>query len=135
MVDLTGIFEALIALVSSVVTVFLIPWLKTKLTNEQLNKAHSIVQIGVFAAEKLYGAGKGDQKFKYVEDLLAAKKIKLDTMTLKAMVDAEVKKLEMVDPNKAFDVLDKVIDLEEPIDEEEEEEEEEEQPEVMNNGA
>lgn len=131
MVDLTGIFEALIALVSSVVTVFLIPWLKTKLNNEQLNKAHSIVQIGVFAAEKLYGAGNGDKKLAYVEDLLKAKKIKLDTMTLKAMVDAEVKKLEMVDPNKAFDVLDKVIDLEEPIDEEEEEE----QPEVMNNGA
>ena len=129
MVDLTGIFEALIALVSSVVTVFLIPWLKTKLNNEQLNKAHSIVQIGVFAAEKLYGAGKGDQKFKYVEDLLAAKKIKLDTMTLKAMVDAEVKKLEMVDPNKAFDVLDAMI-VDEP-----EEEDEEDQPEVMNNGA
>jgi len=129
MVDLTGIFEALIALVSSVVTVFLIPWLKTKLNNEQLNKAHSIVQIGVFAAEKLYGAGRGDQKFKYVEDLLAAKKIKLDTMTLKAMIEAEVKKLDMVDPNKAFDVLDKKI-LDEP-----EEEEEEEQPEVMNSGA
>ena len=129
MVDLTGIFEALIALVSSVVTVFLIPWLKTKLNNEQLNKAHSIVQIGVFAAEKLYGAGNGDKKLAYVEDLLKAKKIKLDTMTLKAMVDAEVKKLEMVDPNKAFDVLDKKI-LDEP-----EEEEEEDQPEVMNNGA
>lgn len=129
MVDLTGIFEALIALVSSVVTVFLIPWLKTKLTNEQLNKAHSIVQIGVFAAEKLYGAGNGDKKLAYVENLLKAKKIKLDTMTLKAMVDAEVKKLEMVDPNKAFDVLDKKI-LDEP-----EEDEEEDQPEVMNNGA
>ena len=134
MVDLTGIFEALIALVSSVVTVFLIPWLKTKLNNEQLNKAHSIVQIGVFAAEKLYGAGKGDQKFKYVEDLLAAKKIKLDTMTLKAMVDAEVKKLEMVDPNKAFDVLDKAILLEEDEDPEDEDETAE-NMEVVDNGA
>jgi hypothetical protein len=128
MVDLTGIFEALIALVSSVVTVFLIPWLKTKLTNEQLNKAHGIIQIGVFAAEKLYGAGKGDQKFKYVEDLLKAKKIKLDTMTLKAMIEAEVKKLDMVDPNKSFDVLDKKI-VDDP-----EEEEEEDQPDVVNDG-
>lgn len=127
MVDLTGIFEALIALVSSVVTVFLIPWLKTKLTNEQLNKAHSIIQIGVFAAEKLYGAGNGDKKLAYVEDLLKAKKIKLDTKTLKAMVDAEVKKMEMVDPNKAFDVLDDMI-VDDP------EEEEDDQPEVVKDG-
>lgn len=129
MVDLTQIFEALIALVSSVVTVFLIPWLKTKLTNEQLNKAHSIIQIGVFAAEKLYGAGNGDKKLAYVEDLLKAKKIKLDTKTLKAMVDAEVKKMELVDPDKAFDVIDAMI-VDDP-----EEEEEEDQPEVINDGA
>ena len=127
MVDLTGIFEALIALVSSVVTAFLIPWLKTKLTNEQLNKAHSIIQIGVFAAEKLYGAGNGDKKLAYVEELLKAKKIKLDTKTLKAMVDAEVKKMEMVDPKKAFDVLDAMI-VDDP------EEEEDDQPEVVNDG-
>ena len=132
MVDLTPIFEALIALVGTVITVFLIPWLKTKLTNEQLSKARAVVQIGVFAAEKAYGAGNGDKKLKYVEDLLATKKIKLDTTTLKAMVDAEVKKLELVDPDKAFDVLDKKI-LDEP--EEEEEEEEDEQPEVIDNGA
>ncbi len=132
MVDLTGIFEALIALVSSIVTVFLIPWLKTKLTNEQLNKAHSIVQIGVFAAEKLYGAGRGAEKFAYVEELLSAKKIKLDTKTLTAMIEAEVKKLDMVDPNKAFDVLDAMI-----VDEGEEEEEDEtaENMEVVDNGA
>lgn len=131
MVDLTPIFEALIALVGTVITVFLIPWLKTKLTNEQLSKAQAVVQIGVFAAEKAYGAGNGDKKLKYVEDLLAQKKIKLDTTTLKAMVDAEVKKMEFVDPDRAFDVLDKVIELEEPL----EDEEEEDRPEVINNGA
>ncbi|MBR1979716.1 phage holin, LLH family [Candidatus Proelusimicrobium excrementi] len=132
MVDLTNIFEALIALVSSVVTVFLIPWLKTKLNNEQLSKAHSIVQIGVFAAEKLYGAGRGAEKFAYVEELLAAKKIKLDTKTLTAMIEAEVKKLDMVVPNKAFDVHDAMI-VDEP--EEEEEDETAENMEVVDNGA
>lgn len=134
MVDLTGIFEALIALVSSVVTVFLIPWLKTKLTNEQLSKAHSVVQIGVFAAEKLYGAGRGAEKFAYVEELLAAKKIKLDTKTLTAMIEAEVKKMELVDPDKAFDVLDKAILFEEDEDPEDEDETAE-NMEVVNNGA
>lgn len=131
MVDLTPIFEALIALAGTLVTVFLIPWLKTKLTNEQLSKAQAVVQIGVFAAEKAYGAGNGDLKLKYVEELLAAKKIRLDTATLKAMVDAEVKKLELVDPESAFKIMDAI-----PIEEEEEEEDETAENEgVVVNGA
>ena len=131
MVDLTPILEALIALAASAITVFLIPWMKTKMTNEQLSKAQAIVQIGVFAAEKAYGAGNGDQKLKYVEDLLAAKKIKLDMKTLKAMVDAEVKKLELVDPESAFKIMDAI-----PIEEEEEEEEDTAENEgVVMNGA
>lgn len=131
MLDLTPILEALIALAASAITVFLIPWMKSKMTNEQLSKAQAVVQIGVFAAEKAYGAGNGDKKLKYVEDLLATKKIKLDTTTLKAMVDAEVKKMEIVDPDKAFDVLDALI-VDEP---EEEEDETAENMEVVNDGA
>lgn len=134
MVDLTPILEALIALVGAAITVFLIPWLKTKMTNEQFAKVQAFVQTGVFAAEKLYGAGNGDKKLKYVEDFLQTKKIKLDTKTLKAMVDAEVKKLELVDPDSAFKAMDNVL-FDDVEDEEEEEDDTAKKTEVMNNGA
>lgn len=98
MIDFTQLAEAVIALIFTAITAFLIPWLKQKYGNEALEKTKSWVQIAVYAAEKMYGAGKGDEKLKYVENFLASHKIKLDTDALKALVDAEVKKMEIYDP-------------------------------------
>ena len=100
MLDLTPLVEAIIALAATAITVFLIPWLRERFGNEKLAKAQSWVQIGVLAAEKLYGAGNGDAKLDYVEHFLAEHKIKLDFDTLKAMVDAEIKKMEHSEPAK-----------------------------------
>lgn len=94
MIDFTPLIEALILLLTSVITVVIIPALRERYSNEQLEKAKSWVQIAVYAAEKMYGAGHGDQKLAYAEQFLAEHKIKLDTSTIKAMVDAEIKKME-----------------------------------------
>lgn len=94
MLDFTPLVQAVIALAASAITVFLVPWLRERYGNETLEKARGWVQIAVYAAEKLYGAGNGDQKLAYAEEILAKHKIKLDTATLKAMVDAEIKKME-----------------------------------------
>lgn len=94
MIDLTPIVEAVIALAASVITMFLIPWLKQRYSNETLEKARGWVEIAVYAAEKIYGAGNGDQKLAYAEDFLAQHKIKLDTDDLIALVNAEIKKME-----------------------------------------
>jgi len=51
----------------------------------------------VLAAEKVYGAGKGDEKLAYVVEFLAQHKIKLDIDTLKALVNAEIKKMEQAE--------------------------------------
>ena len=75
-------------------SLYLVPWLRSKLTNEQLSKAKSWVQIAVFAAEKLYGAGNGDQKLVYAEEILRKHGIRLDTATLKAMIDAQMENME-----------------------------------------
>lgn len=97
MIDFTPIVEAIIALAATAITVFLVPWLRERYGNEALDKARSWVQIAVYAAEKLYGAGHGDEKLAYAEQFLAQHKIKLDTSTLKAMVDAEIKKMEQTE--------------------------------------
>ena len=97
MIDFTPIVEALIGLAVTAITVFLIPWLKERYGNETLAKAQGWVSIGVLAAEKLYGAGKGDEKLAYVADFLARHKIKLDVDALKALVNAEIKKMEQAE--------------------------------------
>ena len=94
MIDLTPLVEAIIALAASAITIFLIPWLRARYGNETLAKARGWVEVAVYAAEKLYGAGNGDKKLAYAEQVLAEHKIKLDTKTLKALVDAEIKKME-----------------------------------------
>lgn len=98
MIDFTPIVEALITLAVTAITVFLIPWLRERYGTEKLAKAQGWVQVAVLAAEKLYGAGKGDEKLAYVETFLASHKIKLDTGALKAMVNAEIKKMETALP-------------------------------------
>lgn len=97
MIDLTPLVQAVIALAATAVTVFLIPWLRNRYGNETLEKARNWVQIAVYAAEKVYGAGHGDEKLAYAEDFLAQHKIKLDFDTLIAMVNAEIKKMEQAE--------------------------------------
>ena len=97
MFDFTPLVEALIALAATAITAFVIPWLRERYGNEKLTKAMAWVEIGVDAAEKLYGAGKGDEKLAYVEEFLASKNIKLDMATITAMVNAEIKKLELAE--------------------------------------
>lgn len=97
MIDFTPLAEALITLAVTAITVFLIPWLRERYGNETLAKAQSWVQVAVYAAEKLYGAGRGDEKLAYAEEVLAQHKIKLDTDTLKALINAEIRKLEQAE--------------------------------------
>ena len=97
MFDFTPLVEALIGLAAAAITMVLIPWLKERYGNEVLEKAKGWVQIGVLAAEKLYGAGEGDKKLAYVTEFLAQHKIKLDIDTLKALVNAEIKKMEQAE--------------------------------------
>lgn len=97
MMDLTPLVEAIIALATTAITLFLIPWLRERFGNEKLEKARGWVQIAVYAAEKLYGAGNGDAKLAYAQEVLAKHKIRLDTKTIMAMIDAEIKKMEQAE--------------------------------------
>jgi len=97
MLDLTPLFEAIIGLAATAITIFLIPWLRERFGNEKLVQARGWVEIAVMAAEKLYGAGNGPAKLAHVENFLALHNIKLDFDTLNAMVDAEIKKMEQAE--------------------------------------
>lgn len=63
-----------------------IPWLKAKTTAQQQEYLLSTVRVLVYAAEQIYGAGRGGEKLQYVEDELRNRGFKLDTAAIEAAV-------------------------------------------------
>lgn len=86
MVDLTPIFEAIIALIAALVTYKVIPWIKSKTTESQQAILMATVRTLVYAAEQLYGAGKGKEKFTYVRQKLQEKGFDVDVDAIEAAV-------------------------------------------------
>ena len=123
LIDLTSLIEALIAVLIAVAMRYLIPWLKTKMSKDQEETLYTIVSIAVMAAEKLYGAKKGDDKLAYVERYLEARGVKVDTMRLKAYVNAAIKQMDQKQNGGVTIVehINGVVELEEAIGEEDEE--------------
>ena len=89
MIDLTPIINAIIALLASIITIKVIPWIKAKTTNEQQAMLRAAVKTAVFAAEQIYGAGTGEKKLKYVIELLGMLGIDVDEPE-RAMIEAAV---------------------------------------------
>lgn len=123
-IDLTPLFEALIAVLALIITTYLIPWIKSKTTASQQEHIRACVQVAVYAAEKFYGAGKGEEKLAYAEKVLREDYgINLDLNKLEALIDAEIKKMEMSESGVTI-----VENIGETIMEEEDKEEEDEEP-------
>ena len=92
-IDYTELIQAIIALVSVIITSFLIPLLKRKLSAEKLEELKRWVSIAVNAAEQLYGSKTGEQKKEYVVAFLLSKGIVFDVDEVNALIEAEVYKL------------------------------------------
>lgn len=72
-IDITQIIVALIGVIgtilASLITARLVPWLKSKLTANQIAAVAKFIYSGVKAAETLFPeAGSGAKKFQYVLD-------------------------------------------------------------------
>lgn len=97
--NITPIVEAVIALASAVITVFLIPYLKTKLTEAQRRRIKEFIDTAVMAAEKLFptvdGEKLGEEKLQYVADYLKSKGIEFDVGDvyddIRIMIESAVK--------------------------------------------
>lgn len=95
-IDITQLANALIALLCVVITTFLIPWIKSKANNEQLNSLTKWVEIAVNAAEQIYrGPGKGDEKLKYVVEFLNSKGLTVDDNSIKTAIEAAVRQISL----------------------------------------
>ena len=90
-VDITPILEAVVSLIAVVITVIVIPYIKSKTTVEQQQEISAWVKIAVSAAEQIYkGVGRGEEKKEYVLNWLAEKGIKIDANELDAMIESAV---------------------------------------------
>ena len=85
-IDLTPIFQAIIALLAALVTYKLIPWIKSRTTAEQQALLNATVKTLVFAAEQLYGAGRGAEKLDYVVKELEERGFTADRAAIEAAV-------------------------------------------------
>lgn len=73
-------------MLASWITLRLIPWLKARTDAQQQDYLLSTAKILVYAAEQLYGAGRGADKLNYVERELAIRGLKIDTAAIEAAV-------------------------------------------------
>lgn len=92
-IDLTPVFELLIAVISLLITSFLIPYIKSKLNAEQQARLEQYVKIAVGAAEQLYGSKTGQKKKEYVVSFLLSKGLVFDVDEVTNMIENEVYKL------------------------------------------
>jgi hypothetical protein len=91
--DFTPIFEAIITIVSLVLTGIVIPYIKQRIGEEKTENIKKWVSVGVKAAEQIYGSKTGQQKKEYVVSFLLSKGIVFNVDEVEAMIEAEVYKL------------------------------------------
>lgn len=120
-VDLTPLAEILISLLAVVITTYLIPWIKARTTQSQQEYIRAAAHVAVYAAEKFYGAGHGDEKLAYAEKVLKEDYgVVLNLNKLEAVIDAAIKEMDLSGSGG--------VTIIEEIGEKAEEEEEDEEP-------
>lgn len=96
MVDLTPVITAVLTLAIALVTTFLIPYLRARLTAEQLDTIKRWVNIAVRAAEMIFsGTGQGAAKKAYVVDFLNSKGFTLNEKEIDNLIEAAVLELKI----------------------------------------
>lgn len=85
-IDLTPLFQAVIAFLAALVSYKLIPWIRARTTAQQQELLRAAVSVAVYAAEQLYGAGAGKEKLMYVKGQLAKKGYHVDVDEIEAAV-------------------------------------------------
>ena len=95
--DITQIVSLIIAVLGLLFTGMFMPYVKSKASSEHLNTLYSAVKIAVYAAEQLFGSGKGEMKKQYVIEFLASKGLYVDeeviSSDLNAMIESAVYEL------------------------------------------
>lgn len=92
MIDITPIIQAVITLIAVIITVVVIPYIRKKYTQTQLEEIDKWVKIAVGAAEQLLKGidPDGTKRKAYVVDFLGSKGLTADMDAINTMIEAAV---------------------------------------------
>ena len=94
MIDVTAIVNALILLLSAIITVILIPYIRAKTTENQRAQIQALISVAVYAAEqRCKEPGSGEQKKRKGLGSLEERGVTYDASAIDTMIEAAVKKL------------------------------------------
>ena len=94
MKDYTLLFEGVLTILFALITMYVIPWLKTKVSAEELADIIKWVKIAVQAAEMIYKeSGMGEAKKAYVKTFLEDKGIRCDERQIDSLIESAVLEL------------------------------------------
>lgn len=85
-VNLTGLVNAVIALLSALVTHRLLPWLRARTTQSQQEGLYACAKTLVYAAEQLYRTGRIQNRLTYVCEELQKRGYTADREAIEAAV-------------------------------------------------
>lgn len=93
MIDLTPIINALILIVASLVSAFLIPWIKSKKTAQEVANLEKWAEIAVAAAQQLYYHLDGETRLAHALSVLKEAGFDVNTVEVRNAVEAAVLRL------------------------------------------
>ena len=97
-INLQPMISAVIALIAALITTFLIPYIKGKISKQQYDKLMEAVRIAVAAAEQLFTSPQsGADKKQYVQEFLAAQGYDVSEKEIDTMIEATVGKINGVE--------------------------------------
>lgn len=97
-INLQPIISAVVALIAALITTFLIPYIKGKISKQQYDRLLEAVRIAVAAAEQLFTSPQsGADKKQYVQEFLAAQGYDVSDQEIDTMIEATVGKINGVE--------------------------------------
>lgn len=95
MTDITGIIVGVILVIIGLIAWKAWPFIKARVSSEQLTMLAGIARTAVFAAEQIFGAKMGKDKLAYaikvVQEFLQKKGLTFDVEVIRAAIEAQVK--------------------------------------------
>ena len=93
-IDITQIVVALVGVLATIVTGYLIPYIRSKTSSDVQAEINYWATVAVNAAEQKYSAPKsGEKKKEYVLEFLKAKGFKIDLNSLDNVIESAVLQL------------------------------------------
>lgn len=88
--SITEIITLVLKVICFILVVFVIPVIKKKYTQQQLEALNDKIQMYVEAAEQIFGTDQGEEKKKWVQERLTAAGIDVNLSEIDATIEAMV---------------------------------------------